>query len=552
MAHGRLTESGARGAVCRSGGGREAAHVPRLLGAIGAIGVTMGLVLGDVALGDSPQAESGGSAPAPRLRTERARTHQTEVIRIDREGRLLTTVRRVRDDASERRSPAPAQGGSGPLVNGDFSSGLAGWTAGESGGGASPGSVILAGGQALLREGDSFLVTLEQTFVIPAGTQALSFQTIVSPGFDGTASGIHDAFEATLLDAQDLQPVVPPWHPLATSFFNMQEDESVHLGSGTSWNGTTVTVDLGGVPAGTEVVLFFDLIGGDVDTQGGVRVDNVEICSDDDLDGVSSCADNCPGVSNPNQANLDGDPRGDVCDCAPMDPSAFEFTTEVRDLAIAPDKTTLAWTPQADVAGPGTLYDVPRGLAAELPVGAGPSEICLQSEIPTPSTTDTAVPETGEAFWYLVRACNVCGASTYGYQSDGVERTTAVCPGPPPDVGNVRWLSGGTSLTWDAVPPGDGTVYDVVRGRGEDLPVGPGGGDETCLAQGVAAPGATDMTAPPTGIAFWYLVRARDACGPGTYGRTSAGSLRGTTTCGRPFAAFTSPGGLPRLQGGNP
>lgn len=35
---------------------------------------------------------------------------------------------------------------------------------------------------------------------------------------------------------------------------------------------------------------------------------------DSDGDGVSDCLDNCPTVSNPGQANFDGDATGDVCD----------------------------------------------------------------------------------------------------------------------------------------------------------------------------------------------------------------------------------------------
>ena len=37
-------------------------------------------------------------------------------------------------------------------------------------------------------------------------------------------------------------------------------------------------------------------------------------CSDDDLDGVLDCDDNCPGVANPDQADTDGDGVGDACE----------------------------------------------------------------------------------------------------------------------------------------------------------------------------------------------------------------------------------------------
>ena len=39
---------------------------------------------------------------------------------------------------------------------------------------------------------------------------------------------------------------------------------------------------------------------------------------DDDLDRVAEFEDNCPNISNPNQADLDGDGKGDVCDNCPI------------------------------------------------------------------------------------------------------------------------------------------------------------------------------------------------------------------------------------------
>ena len=40
-----------------------------------------------------------------------------------------------------------------------------------------------------------------------------------------------------------------------------------------------------------------------------------DVCDDDrDGDGVSNAEDNCPDVSNADQADMDGDNIGDVCD----------------------------------------------------------------------------------------------------------------------------------------------------------------------------------------------------------------------------------------------
>jgi len=199
---------------------------------------------------------------------------QQQLVTVQRDGRELTTVKRYAgktDAPALTLAPLPID-----IVNGDFSDGLTGWTVSESGGGASPGTVTVESEQALLMEGDSFLVTLQQTFLVPDGAELLRFELIFDPGFDQTDDFIPDAFEATLLD-QDNAPVVPPWDFLATSFFNMQEDSSVNLGSATTWNGSVVEVDISGVTPGTEVTLFFDLIGADLDVDGGVRIDDAAV-----------------------------------------------------------------------------------------------------------------------------------------------------------------------------------------------------------------------------------------------------------------------------------
>jgi hypothetical protein len=50
------------------------------------------------------------------------------------------------------------------------------------------------------------------------------------------------------------------------------------------------------------------------------------------------------------------------------------------------------------------------------------------------------------------------------------------------------------------------------------LPVGPGGGDEVCLQDGVAGTSTIDAQDPDPGAAFWYLVQGANDCGKGPYG----------------------------------
>lgn len=167
------------------------------------------------------------------------------------------------------------------LRNGDFSDGLADWMVAESGGGVTPGSVSVIGDAAVLLEGDSFLVTLQQEFILPAFSSELSFFIELDPGFDTTAGFIPDAFEASLLDANQV-PVVEPWTLGATSAFNLQEDLTAEMGTGVTWDGVTgrVTIDVTEVPSGLPVTLYFDLVGADADLLSGVTIDDVTLVVD--------------------------------------------------------------------------------------------------------------------------------------------------------------------------------------------------------------------------------------------------------------------------------
>ena len=80
------------------------------------------------------------------------------------------------------------------------------------------------------------------------------------------------------------------------------------------------------------------------------------------------------------------------------------------------------------------------------------------------------------------------------------------------------------------------TSSDLLRGSLGALPVGPGGGDETCLGDDLVVADFTDSDMPPAPAGFWYLVRGANACGGnGPYGfegsRGAPGAARASTTC---------------------
>ena len=168
-----------------------------------------------------------------------------------------------------------------PITNGDFSSALTGWNSEVVGhnGTQTPGRVSALGGFAQLYENESFLVSVNQTFEVPPNPQTITFD-IESLGLDEIVAGnVPDAFEVSLLDAANAS-VVPTHEPSATSFFNANPNDDISLASGVTFDGRTATLDISSVAAGTEVTLYFDLIGNPPGTSSVASIDNVTISPD--------------------------------------------------------------------------------------------------------------------------------------------------------------------------------------------------------------------------------------------------------------------------------
>ena len=76
-------------------------------------------------------------------------------------------------------------------------------------------------------------------------------------------------------------------------------------------------------------------------------------------------------------------------------------------------------------------------------------------------------------------------------------------------------------LSWSAqnLTAGSGTAYDIVTGTLSQLRSVGGFGGSTCLASSVPAGNYDDVrTGPPIAEGYYYLVRARNTCGLGTFG----------------------------------
>ena len=165
---------------------------------------------------------------------------------------------------------------SSPIINGDFSNAIIGWNSDVQGNrdGEIPGKIESDRGVARLVENGSFLVSLQQTFTIPNAPVSISFNVDIE--LDDPTGGVPDAFEVSLLDAAN-NSVVPTFKANTTSFFNANPGNQNSLASGVTFDGSRVTLDIASVSPGTEVTLFFDLVGNPPGTGSVVVIDNVAI-----------------------------------------------------------------------------------------------------------------------------------------------------------------------------------------------------------------------------------------------------------------------------------
>jgi choice-of-anchor A domain-containing protein/RHS repeat-associated protein len=154
-----------------------------------------------------------------------------------------------------------------PITNGNFATGLNNWTA--------SGPVIASNGVVQLQEGSNLLTSLQQSFVVPARPQTLSFD-LMALGLEGPAGGVPDAFEASLVDGSQ-NSVVPTFRPEATSFFNANPGGNVSTAAGVTFDGRHVSLDISHLTPGTTVTLNLDLVGNPPGTGSTVSVANVQV-----------------------------------------------------------------------------------------------------------------------------------------------------------------------------------------------------------------------------------------------------------------------------------
>ncbi len=165
---------------------------------------------------------------------------------------------------------------------------------------------------------------------------------------------------------------------------------------------------------------------GTVDDGGGSALCNDgNPCTDDSCNGLAGC-----GQTMNSGPCDDGDActTGDACGggiCLPGVPAPPP--AEVGGVqANGQTGTTVTWTGMDG----GVVYDVAGSLFSDLRLNGTRGAVCLSNDVAGTSFVDGRPdPKEGDGFYYLVRAQSACGAGTYGFDSESVERGPAsACP----------------------------------------------------------------------------------------------------------------------------
>jgi hypothetical protein len=102
----------------------------------------------------------------------------------------------------------------------------------------------------------------------------------------------------------------------------------------------------------------------------------------------------------------------------------------------------------------------------------------------------------------------------------------------PIEVEGFGFLADRITLSWDDLRPAVGTdsTYDLFREDLDDVGT-TATGSEVCLASALSVTTSQDPSVPAGGRGYYYLVRATNACGVGSWGRTSADVERVAEAC---------------------
>jgi hypothetical protein len=133
----------------------------------------------------------------------------------------------------------------------------------------------------------------------------------------------------------------------------------------------------------------------------------------------------------PLERDADEDGITDGLDCLAYDDTVWDLPGETTSLVLSHTggvggTTSLSWTAPMELGGNSVEYDTIRSTQA---ADFDTSGTCVESNDGTDTVSaDSDTPTSGEVFFFLVRAENVCGGGTPGTSSAGGVRTARECP----------------------------------------------------------------------------------------------------------------------------
>lgn len=103
----------------------------------------------------------------------------------------------------------------------------------------------------------------------------------------------------------------------------------------------------------------------------------------------------------------------------------------------------------------------------------------------------------------------------------------------PSAVTGLVFAADRETLSWDGqgALAGTATAFDLARGPLSDLHTGGGFTGATCLGPAIGGTIATDPQTPAAGGGYYYLARARNVCGVGSWGMNGTGAARILAVC---------------------